>query len=134
MLLGLQTGADVAAVGPALLANESPHLSGFPIRCDGHCWSLAGASVEDSVGPLLVAFSGGEHVGYTDGSTGTATSQLGSGDFPTIAAEPSEMEIRFYEDPDTGLPHIYGHGVTEEEVRQVLRSRGEDLPGAGIRE
>ncbi len=36
------------------------------------------------------------------------------------------MEIRFYEDPDTGLPHVYGHDVTEEEVRQVLRSRGED--------
>jgi len=36
------------------------------------------------------------------------------------------MEIRFYEDPDTGLPHIYGHGVSEKEVRQVLRSRGED--------
>ena len=40
------------------------------------------------------------------------------------------MEIRFYEDPATGLPHIYGHGVTVDEVRQVLRSRGEDLPGA----
>lgn len=38
------------------------------------------------------------------------------------------MEIRFYEDPDTGLPHIYGHDVTEDEVRRVLRSRGEDLP------
>ena len=39
------------------------------------------------------------------------------------------MEIRFYEDPDTGQPHIYAHGVTEEELRQVLRSPGEDLPG-----
>ena len=39
------------------------------------------------------------------------------------------MEIRFFEDPDTGLPHIYGHDVTEDEVWQVLRSRGEDLPG-----
>ena len=39
------------------------------------------------------------------------------------------MEIRFYKDPDTGLPHIYGHDVTEGEVRQVLRSSGEDLPG-----
>ena len=39
------------------------------------------------------------------------------------------MEIRFYEDPDTGLPHIYGHDVTEDEVWEVLRSRGEDLPG-----
>lgn len=42
---------------------------------------------------------------------------------------PSEMEIRFYDDPDTGLPHIYGHGVTEDEGWQALRSRGEDLPG-----
>jgi len=39
------------------------------------------------------------------------------------------MEIRFYEDPDTGLPHIYGHDVAEDEVRQVLRACGEDLPG-----
>jgi hypothetical protein len=41
------------------------------------------------------------------------------------------MEIRFYEDPDTGLPHIYEHGISEEEVRQVLRSRGDDLPARG---
>jgi len=39
------------------------------------------------------------------------------------------MEIRFYEDPQTGLPHIYGHGVTEDEVWQVFSSGGEDLPG-----
>lgn len=39
------------------------------------------------------------------------------------------MEIRFYEDPDTGLPHIYGHDVSEQEVADVLRTRGEDLPG-----
>lgn len=39
------------------------------------------------------------------------------------------MEIRFYEDPDTGLPHIYEHGVSEDEVWQVLSSRGEDLTG-----
>lgn len=39
------------------------------------------------------------------------------------------MEIRFYEDPNTGLPHIYSHDVTEDEVWKVLRSRGEDLPG-----
>ena len=30
------------------------------------------------------------------------------------------MELRFWKDPETGLPHIYQHGVTEEEVRQVL--------------
>jgi len=40
------------------------------------------------------------------------------------------MEIRFFNDPETGEPHIYGHGVTEDEVRQVLRGPGEDLPAA----
>lgn len=30
------------------------------------------------------------------------------------------MELRFWIDPETGLAHIYEHGVTEEEVRQVL--------------
>jgi len=30
------------------------------------------------------------------------------------------MKIRFFKDPETGLPHIYDHGVTEEEVREVL--------------
>jgi hypothetical protein len=30
------------------------------------------------------------------------------------------VELRFWKDPETGLPHIYEHGVTEEEVRQVL--------------
>jgi hypothetical protein len=38
------------------------------------------------------------------------------------------MELRFYEDPETGQPHIYNHGVTEEEVRQVLARPGEDRP------
>ena len=39
------------------------------------------------------------------------------------------MDIRCYLDPDTGFPHIYGHGVTEAEVEQVLRNPGEDLRG-----
>jgi hypothetical protein len=30
------------------------------------------------------------------------------------------MEIRFHIDPETDLPHIYEHGVTEDEVRVVL--------------
>ena len=34
------------------------------------------------------------------------------------------MELRFWTDPETGLPHIYNHGVTEEEVRQVLARPG----------
>ena len=40
------------------------------------------------------------------------------------------MEIRFYLDPETRLPHIYEHGVTEEEVEQVLRTSGGDVRGS----
>jgi len=40
------------------------------------------------------------------------------------------MFIRFYHDPETGDPHIFDHGITEEEVRQVLLHPGEDLPAA----
>jgi len=39
------------------------------------------------------------------------------------------MNIRFYLDPATGEPHIYSHGVTEDEVADVLRNPGEDRPG-----
>ncbi|MBI2193653.1 MAG: DUF4258 domain-containing protein [Planctomycetes bacterium] len=39
------------------------------------------------------------------------------------------MRLRFYADRDTGLPHIYNHGVSEVEVEQVLRHPGEDRPG-----
>ena len=35
----------------------------------------------------------------------------------------ARMEIRYYEDPDSGLPHIYGHGIDEAEVEQVLARR-----------
>ena len=28
--------------------------------------------------------------------------------------------VRYYIDPETGLPHIYNHSVTEEEVEEVL--------------
>jgi hypothetical protein len=37
------------------------------------------------------------------------------------------MRIRLYYDPDTGEPHIFNHGVTEQEVRQILRGTGEEL-------
>lgn len=44
------------------------------------------------------------------------------------------MELRFWNDPETGLPHIYGHGVTEGEVRQVLARPGLDyVEGANAR-
>jgi hypothetical protein len=38
--------------------------------------------------------------------------------------------IRYYHDPDTGLPHIYGHGVREIEVEEVLAHPLENRPGA----
>jgi hypothetical protein len=36
------------------------------------------------------------------------------------------MNVRFYHDSDTELPHIYNHGVTEQEVEDVLRKPAED--------
>jgi uncharacterized protein DUF4258 len=39
------------------------------------------------------------------------------------------MNIRFYLDPESGEPHIYNHGVSEDEVEDVLRAPGEDRPG-----
>jgi hypothetical protein len=39
------------------------------------------------------------------------------------------VNIRFYIDPETSLPHMYKHGVDESEVEDVLRSPGEDRPG-----
>ncbi len=37
------------------------------------------------------------------------------------------MDVRYYHDPGTDEPHIYEHGVTEEEVEYVLRHAGEDF-------
>jgi hypothetical protein len=39
------------------------------------------------------------------------------------------VDTRFYIDPDTELPHIYGHDVNEAEVEDVLQSPGEDRQG-----
>ena len=39
------------------------------------------------------------------------------------------MNIRFYLDKETGLPHIYNHEVLEKEVEEVLLRPGEDRPG-----
>jgi hypothetical protein len=39
------------------------------------------------------------------------------------------MELRFWTDPETGLPHIFDHGVTEDEVQQVLSRPGEEHAG-----
>ena len=39
------------------------------------------------------------------------------------------MNLRFYIDSTSGLPHIYNHDVNEDEVDQALANRGEDRPG-----
>ncbi len=39
------------------------------------------------------------------------------------------MKIRYYIDPQTEQPHIYSHGVSEDEVEDVLRKPGEDRLG-----
>lgn len=40
------------------------------------------------------------------------------------------MNIRYYMDPETGLPHIYKHNVSENEVEDVLLKPGEDRLGS----
>jgi hypothetical protein len=40
------------------------------------------------------------------------------------------MRLRFYKDPETDLPHICNHGVTEDEVRQVLARPGSNSRGS----
>ncbi len=39
------------------------------------------------------------------------------------------MNIRFYIDEESGLPHISNHGVDEDEVEQILARPGEDAEG-----
>lgn len=39
------------------------------------------------------------------------------------------MNIRYYIDPETSMPHIYRHNVTEDEVEDVLLKPGEDRLG-----
>ena len=39
------------------------------------------------------------------------------------------MNIRFYVDPETGIPHVYRHSVNEDEVADVLANPGEDRLG-----
>jgi hypothetical protein len=39
------------------------------------------------------------------------------------------VTIRFYVDPETGLPHIHRHGVSGEELEDVLLRPGEDRRG-----
>ena len=39
------------------------------------------------------------------------------------------MKTRYYLDAETGLPHLFTHGVAEHEVEEVLARPGEDRPG-----
>jgi uncharacterized DUF497 family protein len=39
------------------------------------------------------------------------------------------VNIRYYIDPETGQPHIHNHGVSENEVEEVLLKPGEDRAG-----
>jgi len=41
----------------------------------------------------------------------------------------NRLKIRYYHDPDTGLPHISDHDVSPDEVEEVLERPGEDRPG-----
>ena len=38
------------------------------------------------------------------------------------------MDVRYYRDPVTGVPHIHDRGVTEAEVEWILTRPGEDRP------
>jgi hypothetical protein len=40
------------------------------------------------------------------------------------------MKLRFFEDPETGQPHIYQHAVSESEVEEVLMRSLEDRAGS----
>jgi hypothetical protein len=42
------------------------------------------------------------------------------------------MDVRFYLDPETDEPHIYNHGIADEEVAEALRRSGEDRPRGGM--
>jgi hypothetical protein len=39
------------------------------------------------------------------------------------------VRVRYYIDPATGLPHIYHHGITENEVEEILDCPAQDVRG-----
>jgi len=39
------------------------------------------------------------------------------------------VQIRYHRDPKTGLPHIYEHNVSEQEVEDVLSGPLQDIRG-----
>jgi hypothetical protein len=48
---------------------------------------------------------------------------------PWLARLDCPVNLRFYHDPETGQPHIYRHGVSEQEVEDVLKRPIEDRVG-----
>ena len=47
----------------------------------------------------------------------------------TISKKEGSLKVRYYMDPETGLPHIYQHSVSEQEVEEILEWLGEDRTG-----
>jgi len=39
------------------------------------------------------------------------------------------VQIRYHIDPTTGLPHIYQHDVSEQEIEDILRQPLQDIRG-----
>ena len=76
----------------------------------------------------LTFIHGGFGVAMSGDRLRSPLSALGVGANASVA-DTSSMDIRFYLDPDTQLPHIHGHGVSEDEVEDVLTRPGEDRPG-----
>jgi uncharacterized protein DUF4258 len=49
--------------------------------------------------------------------------------YPAPYEKKGIVKIRYYIDPETELPHIYRHNVSEQDVEEVLRRPGEDRLG-----
>ena len=46
-----------------------------------------------------------------------------------MKADSLNMIINYYNDPETGQPHIYNHHVSEDEVMDIILKPGEDRSG-----
>jgi len=46
-----------------------------------------------------------------------------------MSKRPTDLRIRYFLEPSSGLPHVYAHGVSEEEVAFVRSRPGEDRAG-----
>jgi hypothetical protein len=62
---------------------------------------------------------------------GSTAAELGKADTKKFGVRIGlrHLQTRFYIDPATGLPHIYGHQVDEDEAMEVLEKPGEDRAG-----